>query len=394
MDTSLSGPTIFVSSSSSYSDTETLAGPSSTKSVPSQSGHEDSGKQSKLTLGGNSGRVKRAFKGSKLLNMREMYDASNINVYDRNGDPVRFGSLFQDQTTIVIFIRHFWCHMDQDYMQSISTHADSELIRRGGRRLVVIGCGSPAMIKPYCRMFRFPFEMYTDPSRRLYSALGMTLRTLRMGPSSEKGEYIKHGFVSGTAKAVKNNVKNMPLHILLKKGGHLGQLGGEFVLGPGLQCDYAHRMHTPRSHASIREVIAASGLSLNDIPQESQSVTMADSEKDQWIRDREAELREIWERRCLRRWNIDIPIDVAYGLIDSHHQDQAATPDGEEEETRLRVRRELLLDTQSPSFHGFDELMICTEDDCFVLNLEDDDFDRFSCDGGSSVDGRSPRSDE
>jgi hypothetical protein len=73
--------------------------------------------------------------------------------------------------------------------------------------------------------------MYTDPSARLYSALGMTLRTLDPGPESKRGKYVKHGVMSGIARVVMNALKvGMPVW---EKGGEVSQLGGEFVLGPG-----------------------------------------------------------------------------------------------------------------------------------------------------------------
>lgn len=59
----------------------------------------------------------------------------------------------------------------------------------------------------------------------------MTRRTLDAGPEERKGEYIKHGLMSGIAMVVMNAVKSgMPVW---EKGGDISQLGGEFILGPG-----------------------------------------------------------------------------------------------------------------------------------------------------------------
>jgi hypothetical protein len=59
----------------------------------------------------------------------------------------------------------------------------------------------------------------------------MTRRTLDAGPEEAKGEYIKHGFMSGIAMVVMNAIKaSMPVW---EKGGDISQLGGEFILGPG-----------------------------------------------------------------------------------------------------------------------------------------------------------------
>jgi hypothetical protein len=76
-----------------------------------------------------------------------------------------------------------------------------------------------------------PFPVFTDPSLKLYTALGMTRRTMDGGPESSRGAYIRHGVFSGLARVVLNALRHgMPF---LEKGGDTAQLGGEFVLGPG-----------------------------------------------------------------------------------------------------------------------------------------------------------------
>lgn len=81
------------------------------------------------------------------------------------------------------------------------------------------------------RIFKSPYPLYVDPHLRLYRALGMTLKTMDAGPEEDKGEYIRHGALVGTLSVIGRAVKGgMPV---LRKGGDLKQLGGEFVLGPG-----------------------------------------------------------------------------------------------------------------------------------------------------------------
>ncbi len=47
------------------------------------------------------------------------------------------------------------------------------------------------------------------------------------------------------------NAMKMPLG----NAGDSKQLGGEFILGPGLRCEYAHRMPTTRGHVDIRTLL-------------------------------------------------------------------------------------------------------------------------------------------
>ncbi|CAE6478702.1 unnamed protein product [Rhizoctonia solani] len=185
--------------------------------------------------------------------------ASNMYVYDETSRPIRFGDIFKDQKTAICFIRHFWCPLCQDYMSSIVHLTEPSLVQKAGVKLVIIGNGSPSMIKSYkTDIFHCPYEMYTDPERKVYNALGMTLRTNDGGSEEDKGSYVKHGTFTGTMMVMKRALK-MPL----ANAGDIKQLGGEFILGPGLNCSFASRMHTTRSHTPIRDLLQAAGVSMN-----------------------------------------------------------------------------------------------------------------------------------
>ncbi|CUA67264.1 hypothetical protein RSOLAG22IIIB_07311 [Rhizoctonia solani] len=185
--------------------------------------------------------------------------ASDMYVYDQTSRPVRFGDIFKDQKTAICFIRHFWCPLCQDYMSSIVHLTEPALVQKAGVKLVIIGNGSPNMIKSYkTDIFHCPYEMYTDPGRKVYNALGMTLRTNDGGSEREKGSYVKHGTFTGTMMVLKRALK-MPL----ANAGDIKQLGGEFILGPGLQCSFASRMYTTRSHTPIRDLLKAAGVSMS-----------------------------------------------------------------------------------------------------------------------------------
>lgn len=186
--------------------------------------------------------------------------AAELTVVAHDGKPVRFGDLFQNQRTIVLFLRHFWCPLCQDYMYSVSRAVDPACLDRAGVRLVIVSHGAPSMIKSYRQIFRLPpsIPLYTDPSRALYVALGMTLRTLDPGPEPGKGDYIRHSYWPGIGMVVKNAIKTrMPL---TANGGDVKQLGGEFILGPGMHCSYTSRMSTTRGHTSINVLLDRAGV--------------------------------------------------------------------------------------------------------------------------------------
>lgn len=75
--------------------------------------------------------------------------AAKLEVIAEDGSRIPFGLLFREQKTVVVFIRHFWCPLCQDYMYSLTSTASQEMLRQNGLNLIVIGNGSHSMIKSY-----------------------------------------------------------------------------------------------------------------------------------------------------------------------------------------------------------------------------------------------------
>jgi hypothetical protein len=235
--------------------------------------------------------------------------ASLLPVIGEDLQSVTFGSLFINHLTVVCFIRHFYCPFCSDYMISLVATANPDALREANVELVIISDGSPKMIAAYRKIFKCTFPIFTDPTRKLYCALGMTLRTLDAGPKDEAGDYIIHGPLEGLGMVLKNAVK-MPL----AKGGDTKQLGGEFLLGPGPVCHYAHRMHTTRSHAPVRELLERAGVDMNPIPKEIRHLVDA-REEERWMMERERKMGEIRNARLARRGYISWAGDcTALGL--------------------------------------------------------------------------------
>jgi len=87
----------------------------------------------------------------------------------------------------------------------------------------------------------FPGTVYADPSRELFKALGMTIESLKRTPEGEKPKSYVGGLIAVSLRSI-IGIRN-PMHI--GKQGNFSQLGGEFVIGPGRTCTFAHRMlHT------------------------------------------------------------------------------------------------------------------------------------------------------
>ncbi|KIY51810.1 hypothetical protein FISHEDRAFT_21774, partial [Fistulina hepatica ATCC 64428] len=189
---------------------------------------------------------------------------------------------------IMVFLRHSWCPFDQDYM----IHMGDVLKRLDGEgafatpattgvsrtQLLIISNGSYKLISKYMSVLglkhglwygednrvRVKAGMYVDPGLALYRALGLQLLKDPCTSTAlvETAKYIKRGTMNGIAMVLRRAFKGrLPLW---EKGGHNEQLGGQFVMtydrGDRLTCAFAHRMMTPRDHASIVNVLQAAGV--------------------------------------------------------------------------------------------------------------------------------------
>jgi hypothetical protein len=74
--------------------------------------------------------------------------------------------------TVVFFIRTFYCGQCQDYTLASIAHIDPDALKRHNIRLVIISNGNWRHIKPYRELFKCPFPIYVDASRKLYRHMG------------------------------------------------------------------------------------------------------------------------------------------------------------------------------------------------------------------------------
>lgn len=271
---------------------------------------------------------------------KQLADASSCVVIAENGVRIPFSDIFKEKKTIVIFIRHFWCPMCQDYMFSLSSSVDPKLLKQANVNLVVIGNGSFNMIKSYRQIFHTPFAVYTDPSMRLHSALGMMKLGKRVDKSQiKRGSYVRHGNVRGLAMVVANAVRvGMPIW---EKGGDPAQLGGEFVFGPGLTVSFAHRMPNAGCHAPIQRVLAAAGLGIGrekplPIPEPVRRPSALGQNDEQWMEERRMSLARIRQRKLARRKGVTFPVRPEPSSVeckspppatDNSHSSQAGSPE-------------------------------------------------------------------
>ncbi|KAF8887117.1 AhpC/TSA antioxidant enzyme-domain-containing protein [Infundibulicybe gibba] len=178
----------------------------------------------------------------RLPDASAISDASQLDILNLKGEPVKFGSVFENDKVIVVFIRHFFCGSCQSYIKQLASVSQSAL-EAAGVKIVVIGCGEWNPITTYAEFTDFRGEIYADPSRKLYRALGTDIETTATTPAGQQRRSYRTTsvFVNAT-QSIWRMLQNPKL---IGKQGNVSQLGGDFIFGPGAQCTFASRMqHT------------------------------------------------------------------------------------------------------------------------------------------------------
>lgn len=91
--------------------------------------------------------------------------------------------------------------------------------------IVIVGCGASTLIPMYIKETHWPHRIFTDPTSRLYSILGMT-RNLSRSPTTPA--YIHHSLFSAVIKGIFQSLKRISAGDAWK-AGDVYQVGGEFL---------------------------------------------------------------------------------------------------------------------------------------------------------------------
>ncbi|CDS02225.1 hypothetical protein [Sporisorium scitamineum] len=190
--------------------------------------------------------------------MLQLFEASQCLVYNQNGEEVLFGDLFKKRRTLVCFLRHWWCGFCQQFAMSVR-NIDPLPLKTANLDFVIVGQGDWHVIKAYREVMQVQYPMFADPKRNVYRALGMTLRTNDANPVCARPDYASMSMTKGILVAIKKGLFDMPI----RNPGDMKLLGGDFILGPGLQCSFTHRMTTADGHMDIPRILAQAGCDLS-----------------------------------------------------------------------------------------------------------------------------------
>lgn len=179
----------------------------------------------------------------------------DIPIYDAEGNARPFSSLYDPETAtnqrqLIIFIRHFYCGACQAFVKALKDGISMEDYLRipVPTSIVLISCGKPDLIPTYQKFTdNGHFPVFTEPTRRLFRTLGMKW-SMSIG---DRPEYMREVSVldclKGNVRDIGGSLKD-PEGIRKRdvfRGGHLFQVGGEFLFENGMVV-WCHRMRHMR----------------------------------------------------------------------------------------------------------------------------------------------------
>ncbi|KAF8481544.1 hypothetical protein DFH94DRAFT_628877, partial [Russula ochroleuca] len=133
------------------------------------------------------------------------------------------------------------------YVSQLTTVREDAL-KEAPAKMALVGCGDWGLIETYKKDTEFKGEIYANPDRKLYDSLGLISNLQTTPKDEEKRSYLKRGFLNNTLWSIWRGPFKNPSHI--GKQGNISQLGGDFILGPGMH------FHSPDRHTSLSMVVS------------------------------------------------------------------------------------------------------------------------------------------
>lgn len=170
----------------------------------------------------------------RLPTSKAFKQAGGHTLYDSDGKKLPFKSLYSNpntpnHTTLVLFIRHFFCGNCQEYLRSLAQAIPPSALP-SSTSIAIVGCGSPTLIKSYTEQLGctppFPYPIFAEPTKGLYELLDMQY-SLSLG--SKSPEYIHRSLIRVNLESTVQGLKRLWSGDALS-GGDMRLNGGEFLV--------------------------------------------------------------------------------------------------------------------------------------------------------------------
>ncbi|EYB32892.1 hypothetical protein FG05_03781 [Fusarium graminearum] len=178
--------------------------------------------------------------------------ADAIELYDGEGKKHTFKSIYNrpdlPRRVLVVFVRHFFC-----------CNATPEKLKKLDTAIVIVGHGDVKQVDMYRLDTGWQYPIYTDPSEKLYSTLGM-IKTWKEGPPNN---YMPWTTTWAVYWSIKTGIWRFMQGYPLFSCGAPNLQGGEFLFegeGDDKKVTWCHRMRYSRDHADTGEITEVLGL--------------------------------------------------------------------------------------------------------------------------------------
>ena len=146
--------------------------------------------------------------------------------------------------------------MCQEYLKALAAGIQPSSLPKDVS-IVIVGCGAPSLIPSYIQNLGFeksyPFPIYADQSKELYSLLEMR-SNLELPATPAK--YFQRSLFAVVARSAVQMIQRT-WHGDAGSGGTVSQNGGEIlyeVEGDKVEIPWFHRMKNTQDHAEIDEL--------------------------------------------------------------------------------------------------------------------------------------------
>lgn len=143
-----------------------------------------------------------------------------LKVLDHDNNEVFF-SKFWEQTTIIVFVRHFGCIACRARVDQISKFYSD--MKNKEMRVIFIGNGQPHMIKTFKEDLGLPkAQIYTDPTLKVFDACGMNrsfMNLVNVRSITAMRKLAKEGYAQGSFSRDTGTHRQMGGVVALEKPG-------------------------------------------------------------------------------------------------------------------------------------------------------------------------------
>ena len=166
---------------------------------------------------------------------------ADVKLADPQGVQHRLGDYWQDQPTVLVFLRHFGCLHCREHAALLGERYAE--FTKAGAQVVAVGTGDERYAAAFVHDEHIPYTVLVDDHAD--AAHAASVETVSWGKL----------LAPSTWKATVATWKNG--HKVHKAGKRVKQLGATFVIAPGDKVLYTHLDSDSTDHALADEVLAA-----------------------------------------------------------------------------------------------------------------------------------------